>query len=101
MQDHSELKKLDFMLGVPEGTSEAVLIRHDATQRPMYREALLRHGVVMLENGTFDKDSRKLWREVKKAAGLSRSHWSHGFADGSEDNVVIETLGESTETKIE
>jgi hypothetical protein len=83
-----ELDKLDRFLGVAEGTSYDVIIRHAHPHLINPRLAL--YGIALDQDGLLPKEQRPAWKILMQKAGVSQHYWKD--PDLLVDDYPIQTL---------
>lgn len=88
-----ELTRLDTFLGVPEGTSFNILVKH--TDPRLLNEKLLVWGVTLDEYGMVPKHQRGQWKQLMQRAGISKRYWKDPnllSTDACEEHEFMESM---------
>jgi hypothetical protein len=80
---YEELTKLDRFLGMPDGTTRAVMACHPANI-PRLNEKLKRYGIAIADDTTVDRAYRGKWKELLQRVGVSRAWWMDGDPSAAE-----------------
>jgi hypothetical protein len=68
-----ELAKLDRFLGVADGTSYEVIVRH--CRPDLLNPHLARYGIRLDQDGMLPKEQRPAWKALMQEAGVSQRYW--------------------------
>lgn len=74
---YEELIKLDRFLGLPEGTTRAVMGCNPA-YISILNEKLKPYGIVFANDTTLNQAYRGKWKELLQRVGVSRAWWMDG-----------------------
>jgi len=72
-QSQVHLKRLDIFLGVPDGTSFDVLIKHRDPE--IINQKLSKWGIILDRYGMVPKDQRHKWKQLMQEAEISKRYW--------------------------